>query len=161
MVSIARRSWSLRFALLSFALAGCAAPVASSVESEPAPRPAAPPLHVAPLNSECDDAGAPAPTDANVPGVYDGGGPVEWTDAGWVDPVYDVAKSVKVTAQGELSVACAAGETMIASGSGCAVNGGYIESNGPSPKGWTCEGAPNVPADGATIIAWVECKRAQ
>lgn len=136
----------IRFAVLALALVGCSAPVGL-----PSPPPAPVADDAAPPAAPASDAGA---------GVYDGGGPVEWTDAGWVSPTYDVARSEGVTgAQGAQSVQCNAGDVIIAAASGCAVNGGQLVSGGPSEHGWTCVGAPDVPAKGATIIAWVQCRR--
>jgi hypothetical protein len=141
---------AIRFVVLAFALVGCSAPAA--LPSAPtSSTPAAPVVA---------DAGAPpAPASDARPGVYDGGGPAQWSDdAGWLEPVYDVAKSEDIHAKAAIVVACNEGDTVLPASSGCTVNGGELLVSEQLGHAWACLGVP-APAKSAMVIVWVQCHR--
>lgn len=117
--------------------------------------------------SDAAVAAPPSSEDGGAAGAFDATGPAVWADGGYVSPTYTRAGDLSFTgAQGAQSVECDGVDTLVLSGCGCDVHAGRILSttassslDGGLPSRWTCTGVPDDPVKGATVIAWIECRR--
>ena len=142
----------IRFATFAFLLVGCSAPIASTLPSVPAPPAPAQDAGPDSLPTPAEDAGAPAPA---MPGVYDGGGPAVWTDAGFQPFDYSIVETGN--AARTVLATCDLGDELL-SGS-CVVENGTVLTNAFAPPNtWLCAGTNN-PGFTATVYAIAQCQR--
>jgi hypothetical protein len=103
---------------------------------------------------------SPPPGDAGGPGVYDSNGPAEWTDGGYANPTYTRGNAIWfIGPTGSFDMTCDGADTLVLSGSACAVDNGALASSSVTANTLTCVGTSDVPKYGATIVAVIECRR--